>query len=257
MRHHVSNWSLREVLLAAAAGLFLAAGAWLGVASPPAAGAHDEQIARGAAVFRRERCVFCHTLEGGAAGAVALAPGDAPDLGREGGRRSDDWHRAHLIDPRAVVAGSAMPSYGHLPESDIAALVAFLQAQGTAPATPISSEAMPLIGDTLESYRSGQRLYRAHCAGCHGENGNGNGVVGQLLAPEPRDLADASWMSKQSDARLFEVISTGIPGTAMPGYRDGLSPDERAVLVRYLRYFADPVAKQFMEQGLPRPATVP
>lgn len=34
-----------------------------------------------------------------------------PDLHRVGGRYSDDWHRAHLINPRDVVPESIMPGY--------------------------------------------------------------------------------------------------------------------------------------------------
>ncbi|WP_299599611.1 cytochrome-c oxidase, cbb3-type subunit II [uncultured Microbulbifer sp.] len=34
-----------------------------------------------------------------------------PDLARVGGRYSDEWHRAHLYDPRNVVPESIMPSY--------------------------------------------------------------------------------------------------------------------------------------------------
>ncbi|MGA4456011.1 cbb3-type cytochrome c oxidase subunit II, partial [Pseudomonas fortuita] len=34
-----------------------------------------------------------------------------PDLARVGGRYSDDWHRAHLYNPRNVVPESKMPSY--------------------------------------------------------------------------------------------------------------------------------------------------
>ncbi len=34
-----------------------------------------------------------------------------PDLARIGGRYSDDWHRAHLINPRDVVPVSNMPGY--------------------------------------------------------------------------------------------------------------------------------------------------
>ncbi len=37
-----------------------------------------------------------------------------PDLARVGGRYSDDWHVAHLIEPRAVVPESVMPGYGFL-----------------------------------------------------------------------------------------------------------------------------------------------
>jgi cytochrome c oxidase cbb3-type subunit 2 len=34
-----------------------------------------------------------------------------PDLARVGERYSDEWHRAHLFDPRAVVPESIMPAY--------------------------------------------------------------------------------------------------------------------------------------------------
>ncbi|MBI1250128.1 MAG: cytochrome-c oxidase, cbb3-type subunit II [Alphaproteobacteria bacterium] len=37
-----------------------------------------------------------------------------PDLARVGGRYSDEWHRAHLEDPRAVVPESVMPPYAFL-----------------------------------------------------------------------------------------------------------------------------------------------
>ncbi len=42
-----------------------------------------------------------------------------PDLHRVGGRYSDDWHRAHLINPRDVVPESIMPSYWWLAENDL------------------------------------------------------------------------------------------------------------------------------------------
>jgi cytochrome c oxidase cbb3-type subunit 2 len=42
-----------------------------------------------------------------------------PDLARVGGRYSDDWHRVHLIDPRAVVPESNMPSYSWLAETPV------------------------------------------------------------------------------------------------------------------------------------------
>ena len=40
-----------------------------------------------------------------------------PDLARVGGRYSDDWHRAHLLDPRSVVPESNMPSFKWLEEN--------------------------------------------------------------------------------------------------------------------------------------------
>jgi len=40
-----------------------------------------------------------------------------PDLHRVGGRYSDDWHRAHLINPRDVVPESNMPGFPWLEEN--------------------------------------------------------------------------------------------------------------------------------------------
>lgn len=37
-----------------------------------------------------------------------------PDLARVGGKYSDEWHTAHLRNPRSVVPESIMPSYGFL-----------------------------------------------------------------------------------------------------------------------------------------------
>ncbi|CAG0949112.1 cytochrome c oxidase cbb3-type subunit I/II [Phycisphaerales bacterium] len=37
-----------------------------------------------------------------------------PDLAREGGRQSHDWHVRHLEDPRQLIPQSVMPSYQHL-----------------------------------------------------------------------------------------------------------------------------------------------
>ena len=42
-----------------------------------------------------------------------------PDLARVGNKYSDDWHRDHLKDPRAVVPGSIMPGYPWLEENEL------------------------------------------------------------------------------------------------------------------------------------------
>ena len=48
-----------------------------------------------------------------------------PDLARVGGKYSDDWHVAHLVDPRSVVPASVMPAYPFLKETPLkAALIA-------------------------------------------------------------------------------------------------------------------------------------
>ena len=82
-------------------------------------------------IYIREGCHVCHTqmvrplrAETERYGHYAVAGEDVyehpflwgskrtgPDLARVGGRYSDDWHRAHLNNPRSVVPQSNMPSY--------------------------------------------------------------------------------------------------------------------------------------------------
>jgi cytochrome c oxidase cbb3-type subunit 2 len=42
-----------------------------------------------------------------------------PDLARVGGKYSNEWHVAHLIDPRGVVPESIMPGYPFLAEREL------------------------------------------------------------------------------------------------------------------------------------------
>jgi cytochrome c oxidase cbb3-type subunit 2 len=42
-----------------------------------------------------------------------------PDIARLGGKYSDAWHVAHLINPRDVVPGSVMPKYGWLMRNEL------------------------------------------------------------------------------------------------------------------------------------------
>lgn len=63
---------------------------------------------------------------------------------------------------------------------------------------------------TSADVQTGQKLFRAQCAGCHGPNGEGGrGAV--LAQPKLRHVAD--------DEALFKTIRDGIKGTQMPaGY---------------------------------------
>jgi len=82
-------------------------------------------------IYMREGCAVCHTQmvralqsETQRYGHYSVAGEDVyehpflwgskrtgPDLARVGGRYSDDWHRAHLADPRSVVPISNMPAF--------------------------------------------------------------------------------------------------------------------------------------------------
>ena len=44
---------------------------------------------------------------------------NGPDLARVGGKYSDDWHRAHLTNPRSVAPASIMPGYPFLAKTPL------------------------------------------------------------------------------------------------------------------------------------------
>jgi cytochrome c oxidase cbb3-type subunit 2 len=65
-------------------------------------------------IYIREGCVGCHSVAGESVWDHPFLWGSkrtGPDLARVGARYSDDWHRAHLYNPRNVVPESKMPGY--------------------------------------------------------------------------------------------------------------------------------------------------
>ena len=90
-------------------------------------------------IYRREGCVGCHSqmvrpfrAETERYGHYSEAGESVydhnflwgskrtgPDLARVGGRYSDDWHRAHMYNPRDVVPESVMPAYPWLFENTL------------------------------------------------------------------------------------------------------------------------------------------
>jgi cytochrome c oxidase cbb3-type subunit 2 len=64
-----------------------------------------------------------------------------PDLARVGGRYSDDWHVAHMHDPRAIVPESIMPAYPWLAATPISAEgIAAVMRANRAAGVPYSDE---------------------------------------------------------------------------------------------------------------------
>ncbi|MBK8176718.1 MAG: cytochrome-c oxidase, cbb3-type subunit II [Rhodospirillales bacterium] len=90
-------------------------------------------------IYVREGCYLCHSQmirpfrdEAERYGHYSLAAESmydhpfqwgskrtGPDLARVGGKYSNDWHVAHLTDPRSVVPESVMPTYGFLAHKEL------------------------------------------------------------------------------------------------------------------------------------------
>lgn len=97
---------------------------------------------------------------------------------------------------------------------------------------------------------AGRAVYEKWCAGCHGDGGAGDGPGAAAMLPRPRDFTFGIYQIRTTgtgqlptDADLRRAIDDGIPGTAMPGWREQLSDRERGDLVAYLKtlsaFFAD------------------
>jgi cytochrome c oxidase cbb3-type subunit 3 len=84
--------------------------------------------------------------------------------------------------------------------------------------------------------RRGERLFQANCAFCHAPDGSGRNWIGQFMEPPARDLRQ---LDTAALARLPETIRDGLPGRAMPAWRDVLTPtDIKAVAAYVKRAFA-------------------
>jgi len=112
-----------------------------GQTSEPAPGVHPNTPLEleGRDIYVREGCYNCHSqmirplqAETERYGHYSLAGESVydhpfqfgskrtgPDLGRVGGKYSDEWHRAHLTNPRDLVPESNMPSYPWLATATI------------------------------------------------------------------------------------------------------------------------------------------
>ena len=76
-------------------------------------------------------------------------------------------------------------------------------------------------------------LFQNDCSSCHGLEGQGDGVLAKQLVPEPTNFADHERALNRSILGLYDVISGGLDGTAMPAFNQ-LSPKQRWSLAFYV-----------------------
>lgn len=112
---------------------------------------------------------------------------------------------------------------------------------GEAP-EPIRSTPNPLPADD-GVLADGRALYeggvKPACAVCHGEAGDGRGMLSAQFNPRPRNFACEETVNGIPDGQLFWIIDNGSPGTAMPGFGDKLDDEQIWKLVHYLRALAE------------------
>lgn len=97
---------------------------------------------------------------------------------------------------------------------------------------------------TPPAAQAGKAVYDQHCAACHGAGGDGNGPATVWLFPKPRNFNTGMFKLKSTpgpalptDADLFETITRGMAGSAMPSFTY-LSDQERRDVVQYVKHLS-------------------
>jgi mono/diheme cytochrome c family protein len=176
-------------------------------------------------------CLGCHQFgdEGGRL---------APDLLQVKNRRTPNYVREFVVDPRSKLPATIMPAV-RLSPTKLEALVSYLfeHRRQPGPVRPIvrtvaSAAAPGEIG-------TGASLFGHYCSGCHGESGRGDGINASTLTPPPTNLADAARMSQRPDDTLFDIIAVGGRvfdlNHRMPAWGQTLDSGEIRTLVEFIR----------------------
>lgn len=112
-------------------------------------------------------------------------------------------------------------------------------------------------GRAAPSSRSGEQIYRAACATCHGPDGRGNpqSHVG-FDTPLP-DFTDCSFATPEAEADWFAIVHAGGPVRAfdrqMPAFGAALSDDEILRVVAFVRGMCGDRRWPPGDLNLPRP----
>lgn len=128
-------------------------------------------------------------------------------------------------------------------------------------AVPITGREVPLdsaataqmknpLPTTQQSLTLGAEVYRVNCVPCHGPQGQGNGMVGQLFVgrgyyAQPPNLMLPVTQGK-SDGQIFYLVTNGV--VVMPKFGLLLNENDRWSVVQYLRFLAQQQA-QPAQQG--------
>ncbi|MDX2152348.1 MAG: c-type cytochrome [Bryobacteraceae bacterium] len=172
-------------------------------------------------------CLACHKL-GEKDGAVA------PDLTYEGLLKDEPWIYDHFKNPRASISDSIMPTF-RFTDAEFKALTSYLAGLKSPP-----------------QLTSGEQTYKALCQRCHGEKGDGHGLIAVYLDPYPRDLTKAAFMNSKTEARLAGSIRNGVAGTSMPAWGKILDEQKAKEVLAYVQTtFVKEARRELKERKLP------
>jgi len=118
---------------------------------------------------------------------------------------------------------------------DSSAFVADIALQRPVVLPPVSVSVAAVPSDSQVA--RGRDLYRANCASCHGDNGQGDGPAGIVLTPKPRNFhVTEGWTNGPKISQIYLTLQEGIVRNGMASY-GYLPPADRFALIHYVRTF--------------------
>ncbi|HXX38915.1 MAG TPA: cytochrome c [bacterium] len=102
------------------------------------------------------------------------------------------------------------------------------------------------LSATSGNLAGGKQLFDANCAPCHGTDGAGDGPAASALNPRPADFRTAIH-AKLPDGYYFWRVTRGgsvapfsAAGSAMPPWEGSLTPQQRWLVILYVKSFSAP-----------------
>ncbi|NOQ89538.1 MAG: c-type cytochrome [Gammaproteobacteria bacterium] len=178
-------------------------------------------------------CQLCHGPGGRGDGPLAKAMKISPaDLNTTVRSRSDTILTKIITgEGRQTITGrdrhnllsEAMPEWKDVfNESQVKALIAYLRFLGRSK--------HELMGDP----ELGMRLYQKYCKVCHGIEGDGDGIMTNLMGIMPMDHTNPNETESLSNKEISNSILDG-KNRFMPAWKGILSQDDVEALVSYIR----------------------
>lgn len=132
--------------------------------------------------------------------------------------------RQELVDSAEELTGLV----GNRAEPDVVSTLA-----SSMRTTLIGNYNISVIPHRAPDLKQAQLLYTEQCAGCHGNEGQGDGPLAIGLEPAPTNFTDKQRYRERTLFGLYNTITQGVAGTGMQGYR-GLSESQRWNLAFYV-----------------------
>jgi mono/diheme cytochrome c family protein len=93
-----------------------------------------------------------------------------------------------------------------------------------------------------EDIEAGKRVYFTKCVWCHGVDGGGDGPSADRLWPRPRNFNQGTFKIRHTasgelplpEMDLFQTVTHGLPGSAMPSWEGILSEDQRRQAIAFV-----------------------